>query len=381
MLESADSPTLAICTAGELFGGVERQVLDLGEYARERAGRAPLLLLFHDRELARQARSRGFAPIVLRGRHRYDPALARRLAERLRTERIDVVHAHGYKAMVAAAIALRSWGGAIVKTEHGRLEPAEGPLMWVKMRANRGLDALASRRAAAICYVTDDVRRHFDRAHAGLRRVTIPNGIAPLDKPGVPRPAALEAGVLNLGLVGRLTPVKGIDIALRALAGLSASVPARLTVLGEGTLAAPLARQAAALGIADRVRWLGFRPDVSAFIAHFDALLMPSRHEGLPYVLLEAMAFGTPVFASRVGGLAEVLRDGETGALFAPGDSAALRALIERLAAEPAWAAGLGRAARADQRARFTLERMGEAYWNVYAASAAELAREVRDGR
>ncbi len=366
-------PRLALCTVGELFGGVERQVLDLCDYARGRAGEAPLLLLFHDRELASQARARGHAPVILRGRHRYDPAMAARVAERLRGARVDVVHAHGYKAMIACALARRRWPAAIVKTEHGRLEPAAGdPLMWVKMRCNRALDTAATRRAAAVCYVTDDVRRHFDRAHAGLRRVTIPNGIVPREKEAAPRPAELEHGALHLGIVGRLTPVKGIDVALRALAGLADCATARLTVLGEGPLEEPLRRQAAALGVADRVRFLGFRADVNDFIAHFDALLMPSRHEGLPYVLLEAMACGTPVLASRVGGLAEVLRDGETGALFPAGDAAALGRLIGRLAAEPAWGAALGGAARADQRARFTLERMGAAYWEVYASAGGE---------
>jgi glycosyltransferase involved in cell wall biosynthesis len=370
MPDRNESLRLAICTGGELFGGVERQVLDLGDYARRRTGRPPLLVLFHDRELARQARSRGTEPAILGGRHRYDPALAAQVAEKLRAERIDVVHAHGYKAMIACALARRRWRGAVVKTEHGKIEATpRDPVAWMKMHANGVLDALASRRAAAICYVTDDVRRHCDRTHAGLRRVTIPNGISPLEKDRTRRPEELEPGAQHLGVVGRLTPVKGIEVALRALAAVRGKGRVRLTILGEGPLAEPLARQAAALGVADRVRFLGFRAGVSDFIAHFDALLMPSWHEGLPYVLLEAMAFGTPVFASRVGGLAEVLRDGETAALFPAGDSAALSGLISRLLAEPTWAAGLGQAARADQRSRFTLERMGVAYWEVYLAA------------
>jgi glycosyltransferase involved in cell wall biosynthesis len=354
---------------GELFGGVERQLLDLCEYGRRRDGAAPPLIVFHDGELARQARARGFAVTVLSARHRYDPGLAVRLAETLRAEGVNVVHAHGYKATIACALARRRAGVAVVKTAHGLPEPAGGdPVTWLKSRLNVGLDNVATRHAAAtICYVTDDMRRHCERAHHGLRQVTIPNGVDPRDRDALPRPPELESHALHLALVGRLTQVKGIPTALRALVGLRAPRPVVLHVLGGGSLAENLALEATALGVAGQVRWHGFRRDVEAWLAHCDALLMPSLHEGLPYVLLEAMALGTPVFGSRVGGLAETLRDGETGALFSPGDAAALRELIERLAAEPAWGRALGEAARTVQRTRFTLDGMGAAYRRVYA--------------
>lgn len=359
----------ALCSVGELFGGVERQLLDLCEYGRRRDGAAPPLIVFHDGELARQARGRGFAVTVLRARYRYDPRLAARLAAALRAAEVDIVHAHGYKATIACALARRRAGVAVVKTAHGLPEPAgDDPVTWLKSRLNAGLDTVATRRAAAtVCYVTDDMRRLCERAHHGLRRVTIPNGVDPRDRAALPRPPELEPHALHLALVGRLTLVKGIPTALRALVGLRAPRPVVLHVLGEGPQAEALAQEAAAFGVAGQVRWHGFRRDVEAWLAHCDALLMPSLHEGLPYVLLEAMALGAAVFGSRVGGLAETLRDGDTGALFPPGDAAALRALIERLAADPAWGRALGEAARAVQRARFTLDGMGTAYWQVYA--------------
>jgi len=372
----------ALCSVGELFGGVERQLLDLCEYGRRRYGAAPPLIVFHDAELARQARARGFAVTVLSARYRYDPGLAARLAETLRAAGVNVVHAHGYKATIACALARRRAGVVLVKTEHGRLEPAGGdPVVWLKSRLNAGLDDAATRRAAAtVCYVTDDMRHHCERAHHGLRRVTIPNGVDPRDCDTRPRPPELEPDMLHLGLVGRLTHVKGIPTALRALVGLRAPRPVVLHVLGEGPLAEALAQEATALGVAGQVRWHGFRRDVEAWLANCDALLMPSLHEGLPYVLLEAMALGTPVFGSRVGGLAETLRDGETGALFPPDGEAALRALIERLAADPAWGRALGEAARAVQRARFTLDGMGAAYWRVYADAAGKPTGEGHGG-
>ena len=93
---------------------------------------------------------------------------------------------------------------------------------------------------------------------------------------------------------------------------------------------------------------------------------MPSLHEGLPYTLLEAMALGTPVIASRVGGLAEVIQDQVTGLLVAPRNAAALGDAIRRLKAEPALRVRLGEQARRLQRERYSLEAMTESYLEVY---------------
>ena len=93
---------------------------------------------------------------------------------------------------------------------------------------------------------------------------------------------------------------------------------------------------------------------------------MPSLHEGLPYTLLEAMAFGTPVIASRVGGLAEVVQDGTTGLLVTPGDASDLADALRRLIADPSLRKRLGDAAQGAQRAKFTLEAMADRYIDVY---------------
>jgi glycosyltransferase involved in cell wall biosynthesis len=114
------------------------------------------------------------------------------------------------------------------------------------------------------------------------------------------------------------------------------------------------------------VHFHGFRRDAHNFIAHCDALLMPSLHEGLPYTLLEAMALGTPVIASRVGGLAETIQDGATGLLVPPGSATGLAEAIGKLIADPALRARLGDAARRLQRASYSLEAMASSYLDVY---------------
>jgi len=376
---------LAICSTGELFGGVETQILDLCRLLTRRGCAPRLVTLFFDHELARRLRTLGIEPVILRGAHRYDPRLARRLADELRSHDIQVVHAHGYKATIACALARRWYSFGLIKTEHGLVEGSlRQPWAWLRSRANHALDSWATRRVAdRVCYVTDDIRRHYDAAHAGLDRHTVHNGIDPLEASSYPRPEDLPADRFQVGIVGRVTGVKGIPFALQALAGgepddrdsdgealAKDERPLCLNIIGSGPATPALEGEALRLGVADRVRFLGFRRNILDYIAHLDALLMPSLHEGLPYVLLEAMALGRPVLASRVGGLAEVLEDEESGLLCAVGDVAGLRQALRRVMAEPDLRAKLGQGALAEQRQRYTLDRMGEAYLKFY--------REVR---
>ncbi|MBK6898704.1 MAG: glycosyltransferase [bacterium] len=213
--------------------------------------------------------------------------------------------------------------------------------------------------------------RRSDHAHAGLPRRVIHNGIAPLDRAGRPRPAGLEPGLFHAGIVGRVSEVKGIVHALRALTSPAVPAHVRLDVIGTGPLLDELRHEAGALGVADRVRFHGFQRDILDWIAHLDALLMPSLHEGLPYTLLEAMSLGVPAIASRVGGLAEVLRHGETGLLVEVGDAAGLAGALAGLAGDPQEGRRLGEAAAREQRERYTLNRMVDDYLGVYAAAAA----------
>jgi glycosyltransferase involved in cell wall biosynthesis len=114
------------------------------------------------------------------------------------------------------------------------------------------------------------------------------------------------------------------------------------------------------------VSFLGFRANVYDYIAHADGLLMPSHHEGLPYTLLEALSLGTPVIASRVGGLSEVLTDRQTALLVEPGNPAALAQAVRALAETPELREQLVRNGRALIAARFTADEMARQYRSLF---------------
>jgi glycosyltransferase involved in cell wall biosynthesis len=139
-----------------------------------------------------------------------------------------------------------------------------------------------------------------------------------------------------------------------------------LHIIGAGPEEEALRSLAQELGLTDRVHFLGFRRNVYSFIAHGDALVMPSLHEGLPYTLLEAMSLATPIIASQVGGLAEVLQDEITALLVPPGDPAALARAISRLRDHPELGLRLASQAQHVQRENYSVDAMTRRYLEVY---------------
>jgi len=373
---------LALFSVGEIFGGVEQQVLDLCRFRLNKGRPAPLVILFHDRELASRLRDIGVEPAILGGRHRYDTRVVRELVELLRRDEIEIVHVHGYKATIVAALAKRRLTFVLVKTEHGIVEARlSRPLTYLKARVNAGLELFLTRRAVdAVCYVTDDIRQHFAQAHRGIVRQTVHNGIEPLSVGEFERPSDLPAGEFHLGIVGRVTAIKGIPVAIEALRLLASDRPVVLNIIGTGNLSESLQELAGQLGLTDVVRLLGFRRNINDYMAHLDVLLMPSYHEGLPYTLLEAMSLSRPVVVSDVGGLREVIRDGYNGLLCPPGQPAALAASLDRLIADDALCQTVGANARADQLRSLTLEAMGNSYEEVYDRAQSQQAKARTNG-
>lgn len=362
---------VAILTAGELFGGVERHVLELAVYLHAQ-GLQPQIIVFHDGELARQGREAGLPVLQLATRGSWDLQGPRRLDAMLAAMGARLVHVHGYRAAVNAAATPTV--RPLVLTVHGQGEPSwREPVTWLKDRLYRASEVIGCRRRhAVVCFVTDDLRRRHGRDFPGLTRLTIHNGVGDLSGGDAVASPRTE---LRAVAVGRLTTVKGLQHAIAAMALLPAGQPWVLDLLGDGELRVPLAELARRSGVADRVRFLGFQRDVIAQVATADVFLMPSLHEGLPYALLEAMALGRPVIASNVGGLAEVLRDGETALLVPPGDPAALAQALGALGDDPERRAALGRAARRAQQEKYTLEAMGAAYVLAYGLALAETSQ------
>jgi glycosyltransferase involved in cell wall biosynthesis len=255
----------------------------------------------------------------------------------LRRHRPDVVHINlttftSCRPAVFAALALRL---PTVLVDHA---PTAG-LTW----KGRLLQRTVTARCAARVGVGERVSRLVER-YGGLRPnsvLTIPNGVP---QPAVRRPATPSRRYHPpiVGVLGRLTRTKGIDVVLRAL---PAVADVRLRVAGDGPERAALHDLVDELGLGDRVEFVGWLAKPARFLGELDILVVPSRVDFMPLVILEAMHTGLPVIATAVGSVMEVVIDRSTGILVPPDEPDALAAALRELIAEPALCARLGRAA------------------------------------
>jgi glycosyltransferase involved in cell wall biosynthesis len=220
----------------------------------------------------------------------------------------------------------------------------------------------ASRRLAAHVAVGERSAREVERL-AGL-----PAGSVRVIHNGVPDVAAdlaraRSAGAPTVGSMGRLEPQKGFDVLLRALPSLPGT---RAVLVGDGGERAALERLAAELGLDGRVAFTGWSEDARAQLASFDVFVLPSRYEGFPLAVVEAMLAGRPVVASDVGSVREAVRDGATGLLVPPNDPGALAAAVGRLLADPGRAREMGRAGRRLALERYTAGSMARSFECLY---------------
>ena len=210
------------------------------------------------------------------------------------------------------------------------------------------------------------------RLQADISQTVIYNGAEPPRGPlTAPRPSP-RGTPLNLVAVGRLEPVKGLGYLLEALAHPRLRDRIRLHLVGDGPEEAALRAQAQALGLSDRVHFHGFQAEAQRFIAQADLLVLPSLHEGVPYVLLEALWLGTPVLASAVGGIPEVVRHRREAWLVPPASAAELVLALRQLLVSPELRQRLRTAGWDRVSAAFSAGGMAQRYATLYAR---ELAR------
>ncbi len=302
--------------------------------------------------------------------HRF-PSYVPLLAWLYLARRYDVVHCHLLAANVIAK-PLAAWLGVPVRINHDHCnDKLADPRKWVP-----AADTWANRFSTHICAVSESTRR-FLIAHEGVtedRATTIHNGIDLATfhpDPEGRAPArlrwALPPDAFVIAGIGRLTYQKNFALFLEVAAEIVQRHPRAVFVLaGTGEQEAALRAQAAALGLGERVRFLGYVAEMTALYPALDMLLLTSRYEGLPITILEAMACGVPIVASRLDGVQEVLSDGEDCALVQEGDRVAFIARVDELLAQPALARRYADAALAKVRAKYSAEGMTRAVEAIY---------------
>jgi glycosyltransferase involved in cell wall biosynthesis len=360
-------PVLHLLTSSA-FGGAEEHALSIltaiREYGFEPYLAAPATLIA---AMEPGLSAAGVKCIPLEFSSRLDVLTGARLLRFIRREKIALLHCHLFTAsLFGAGVARMAGVGAVLETCHGpevwRMGKGLRSSFWVDRQVGRLVDRYIAVSHAAAHHLTETKKVPKSKISV------IHNGrdldrFAPTDaRRRIATRAALglrdEPAVLTLA---RLDDQKGHRHLLEALAVLAPRRPSLVTLLaGEGPLEQSLRAQRALLGIADRVRFLGYRRDVPELLEAADLVVLPSLYEGLPLVAIEALAAQRPIVATEVDGTPEVVIHERTGLLVPPANPLALAAAIERLIDNPELAARLASDGRKFVQENFAVQRQIE---------------------
>jgi len=298
---------------------------------------------------------------------KFDLNLVWRLRKCFQQDRIEILHAHLFGATLHSMIAAKGiLGLSKIVTLHCDRED--------NVLQRFGYPFLFS-AATCVIGVSQDASRIMGERYRNLQRklLTIPNGIDiqifSKRSPKEPIREKLNLPIKSkiIGAIGRLTIQKGYAYLLQAFAQIRKTHPeAHLIIVGEGELSLTLETLKNTLKLDGSVHFLGSRNDVPELLQAIDVFVMSSLWEGLPLVLLEAMASGVPLVAPRVGGVPEVVADGVEGLLVPPGDSDSLAQAITSLLREPSLGQKLAKKALHKVRSRYSVEHMVREHERLY---------------
>ncbi len=338
------------------MGGLEKLLVEFARHADRSRFALRFVALGGRGVLADDIEACGWPVTALSEPHGLRPGLVLRLAKRFRHWQADVIHTHDDRAHLYGTFAGRlARVRSIIHTRHGRSPQLS--------RRQKMLVNAASRSINHFVCVSEDSARLAVRQGIRADKVrTIRNGIN-VQRFAYTGPRADGPAVI----VARLSPEKDIDTLLRATALVVRQDAAfRLEIAGDGPCMSSLRQTSVSLGLEEHIRFLGEVRDVPALLARAGLFVLSSLSEGISLTLLEAMACGLPLVATRVGGNPEVICDGETGFLVPPQNPRALADTLLRLRGDHLLCVRLGEMGRRRVEAMFDVRRMVAEYEALY---------------
>jgi glycosyltransferase involved in cell wall biosynthesis len=300
------------------------------------------------------------------------------LARLIRRERIQLVYCNNMMVKPMGVLASRLAGVPCVLHARNIHEARSRVWFYGKLAGSRVVKRVIANSAATAAPYRRRVPEKVSVIHNGIdfadyRLEVLPRG-------EFRTRYQIDPDAVLVGLTGWLIPRKGLEPLIRAAAALLPSRPklefvavGRVPVNNPVDYRARYEGLARELGIAERFRFVGFLEDVRPAVVDFDVLAMPSLQEPFGRSIIEAMALGTPVVASRVGGIPEIIRHAETGLLVPPGDAPALAAAIASLVDDPARRRALAQAALSDVRQRFDVAALSRSVQQLLVAASQQL--------
>ena len=348
------------------LGGAEQVVIRLAAGLDRRKFAPVICCLNEPGPFAAKAREAGVEVVALRKRGPLDLRVLSKLVRLMRERRIQVVHTHLWGANLWGRLAARRAGvPVVIATEHN-VDTWKRPIHFL-------IDRWLAPRTTALVAVSRQVRDFYESRGVGRGRwQVVYNGIEAGEPPARRRGAAYRSlGLVNgqpvVGLVGRLVPAKAPSLFVQAVGQARRQMPGlKALIVGEGPLRAEVEAEVRRLGLEAHVVLTGLRTDVPELLAGMDALVFSSEREGLSMAMLEAMAAGVPVIATRVGGTPELIDSGVTGVLVPPNDVETLAKALVSVLTDVAKADALRHAARTRITQQFSLQQMIETHETLY---------------
>jgi glycosyltransferase involved in cell wall biosynthesis len=359
---------IQVISTGGLYGA-ERCLLELAAYLQEQGWRSHIIAVEGQGALPLVERARAMnlsAEAFTQGRLGVRE-IVRRLRAALADQQPGIVHSHGYKPDILLSLPGMARGWRRISTCHTWYRET-----W-KMRTWEFLDKRVLRGFDGVVAVSSHIERELHEARVPAARIRkIDNGIeAPRRDPALGAAIRREFGIAEevplVVQLGRLAPAKRNDIVIDALPDVHPG--AHVIFAGDGPERATLEQRVAARGLGSRVHFAGYRTDVLGFLSAADVLAISSDHEGLPIVLLEAMAAGCPVVSTRVGEIGHVLRDGMDAWVVEPGNPGRFAAALREACTTPREAARRAGSARDVFERRHSRAAMGRQYLELYDAA------------
>jgi len=320
-------------------------------------------------ELYERASEAGLNAVVFKCNGKVDIGAINAVRTYIRDEDVDVLHSHGYKSNIYGFAASKLTGRPIVSTCHNWIAAD------LKTRLYYKIDKRILPYFNKVVAVSDAIVKEL--AVIGVKPDKVElifNGIGTERFRDVDRSMRKEFGIgegtMVVGSVGRLVEEKGLDLLLEAAASVLVRFPKTVFLLvGDGPLRAALEDKATALNISDKIIFVGIRKDIPRVYSAFDIFVLPSLLEGLPMVLLEAMAAARPILTSSVGAIPKVINDGRQGLLIPPGDVGAIEGGLLRLLGDRDFSDKLGKGALKRLEEGFSSSYMSSRYIEVYEES------------
>ena len=317
-------------------------------------------------DLCKQAERIGIPTTVFEAYGRFNWSAVKQVKAHIVKNRIDILHTHGYKTDVVGIFATRGTNCKIITTPHGWSTNAG-----FKLKIYEAFDRSAFFFFDRVVPLSEDL-------YNGLRTIPfvqkklqlIPNGVdlSDIDQVSVIADEILEwksKGYFIIGYIGQLILRKDLDVLIRTLARVD-SKKWRLAIIGDGEARHGLSQLVRDTGLDDCVRFFGFRSDRLSFLKGFDAFALPSRLEGVPRCLMEAMACRVPVVASDIPGCRDLVKHGQTGLLFMPGSVEALYEVLTLLMSDSVLRSQLVSNARYAIEAEWSASSMAKSYAQLY---------------